>query len=58
MKCLVRQVSGKRGSAFEKAIDKKYFLLWTPGGRPKKGKLAKTQDLLEELPAELQRSQE
>jgi ABC-type transport system involved in cytochrome c biogenesis ATPase subunit len=34
------QVAGSRGTAFEAAVGKKYFLLWNPGGTPKKGKLS------------------
>ena len=37
------QVFGSRGVAFEKAVNKKYFSVWTPGGRPKKGKLTDIQ---------------
>ena len=33
------QVFGSRGIAFEKAVNKKYFSVWTPGGNPKKGRL-------------------
>jgi hypothetical protein len=33
------QVFGSRGVAFEKAVNKKYFSVWTPGGKPKKGRL-------------------
>lgn len=53
------QVSGKGGAAFEKAINKKYSLLWTPGGKPKKGKLTETEAELEEKARpDLERSQE
>ena len=38
------QVSGKQGDAFEKAINKKYCLLWTPGGKPKKGRFTEVQE--------------
>jgi DNA repair exonuclease SbcCD ATPase subunit len=40
------QVAGSRGTAFEAAINKKYFSVWTPGGKPKKGKLTEIQTAL------------
>lgn len=40
------QVSGSRGAIFERAVNKKYLSLWTPGGRPKKGKLTEIQTAL------------
>jgi DNA repair exonuclease SbcCD ATPase subunit len=52
------QVSGKQGDAFEKAVSKKYLSLWTPGGKPKKGRLTEIQDQLAKARLELERSQE
>jgi len=40
------QVSGSRGAAFERAVDKKYLSVWTPGGKPKKGKFTEIQTAL------------
>ena len=40
------QVSGAQGIAFERAVDKKYFSLWTPTGKPKAGKLTSIQESL------------
>jgi len=40
------QVSGSRGAAFERAVNKKYLSVWTPGGKPKKGKLTEIQTAL------------
>jgi exonuclease SbcC len=40
------QVSGTRGAAFERAVNKKYLLVWTPGGKPKKGRLTEIQTAL------------
>ena len=52
------QVSGKKGDAFEKAVEKRYLSLWTPGGKPKKGKLTEIQDQLAKARLDLQNSQE
>jgi DNA repair exonuclease SbcCD ATPase subunit len=51
-------VSGKRGAAFEKAVDKKYSSLWTPGGKPKKGKLTEIRERLAAAREELDGSRE
>ena len=40
------QVSGTRGAAFERLVSKKYLAVWTPGGKPKKGKLSDTKAAL------------
>jgi ABC-type Mn2+/Zn2+ transport system ATPase subunit len=40
------QVFGPRGVAFEKAVSKKYSSVWTPGGKPKKGKLTDVRSAL------------
>ncbi len=40
------QVSGSRGAAFERGLNKKYLSVWTPGGKPKKGKLTEIQTAL------------
>jgi energy-coupling factor transporter ATP-binding protein EcfA2 len=52
------QVSGKKGDAFEKAVNKKYLSVWTPGGKPKKGRLTEIQDQLAHARLDLQNSQE
>ena len=52
------QVSGKKGDAFEKAVNKKYLSLWTPGGKPKKGRLTEIQDQVAQARVDLQNSQE
>ncbi|MBV9397064.1 MAG: AAA family ATPase [Bryobacterales bacterium] len=52
------QVSGKQGDAFEKAIGKKYFSLWTPGGKPKKGHLTEIQEQLAKARLEREQSRE
>jgi DNA repair exonuclease SbcCD ATPase subunit len=36
------QVAGAGGSGFEQLVNKKYLSSWTPGGKPKKGKLSET----------------
>jgi ABC-type Mn2+/Zn2+ transport system ATPase subunit len=36
-------VSGSRGLAFENAVTRKHTAVWTPGGKPKKGKLSELQ---------------
>ena len=41
------QVSGAGGAAFERFVKKKYLSVWTPGGKPKKGKLTESQEALE-----------
>jgi ABC-type Mn2+/Zn2+ transport system ATPase subunit len=40
------QVAGTGGGGFEQSVGKKYLSLWTPGGKPKKGKLTETQAAL------------
>lgn len=50
------QVSGKQGDTFEKAINKKYFSLWTPGSKPKKGRLTEVQEELAKARLELEQS--
>ena len=52
------QVSGKKGDAFEKLVEKRYSSLWTPGGKPKKGRLTEIQDQLAQARLDLQNSQE
>jgi exonuclease SbcC len=52
------QVSGKQGDAFEKAIDKKYLSLWTPGGKPKKGRLTEVEEQLAEARLKLEQSRQ
>jgi len=52
------QVSGKKGDVFEKAVNKRYLSLWTPGGKPKKGKLTEIQDQSVKAREQLARSQE
>jgi ABC-type Mn2+/Zn2+ transport system ATPase subunit len=52
------QVSGKKGDTFEKAVEKRYFSLWTPGGKPKKGRLAEIEDQLTKARLDLQNSQD
>ena len=47
------QVSGAGGAAFERLVNKKYLSVWTPGGKPKKGKLTESQDALEKAQADL-----
>jgi DNA repair exonuclease SbcCD ATPase subunit len=51
------QVSGKKGDAFEKVVEKRYLSLWTPGGKPKKGRLTEVQDQLAQARLDLQNSQ-
>jgi len=52
------QVSGKERDAFEKAIHKKYFSLWTPGGKPKKGRLTEVEGQLANARLEVEQSRE
>lgn len=52
------QVSGKKGDVFEKAVNKKHLSLWTPGGKPRKGRLTEIQDQLTHARLDLQNSQE
>jgi DNA repair protein SbcC/Rad50 len=52
------QVSGKKGAAFEKAVNKRYLSLWTPGGKPKKGRFTDIQDQSVKAREELERSEE
>jgi exonuclease SbcC len=40
------QVCGSQGTAFERAVNRKYLSVWTPGGKPKKGKLSDIQTAL------------
>ena len=40
------QVAGAGGGCFERLVGKKYLSSWTPGGKPKKGKLSETQAAL------------
>jgi DNA repair exonuclease SbcCD ATPase subunit len=40
------QVAGVGGGGFEQLVNKKYLSSWTPGGKPKKGKLSETQAAL------------
>ena len=40
------QVCGSQGTAFERAVNRKYLSVWTPGGKPKKGKLTDIQTAL------------
>ena len=47
------QVSGAGGAAFERLVNKKYLFVWTPGGKPKKGKLTESQDALEKAREDL-----
>jgi DNA repair exonuclease SbcCD ATPase subunit len=47
------QVSGAGGAAFERFVNKKYLSVWTPGGKPKKGKLTESQDALEKAQEDL-----
>lgn len=37
------QVAGAGGGGFEQLVNKRYVASWTPGGKPKKGKLGETQ---------------
>jgi energy-coupling factor transporter ATP-binding protein EcfA2 len=52
------QVSGKKGDAFEKAVEKRYLSVWTPGGKPKKGGLTEIQGQLAQARLDLQNSQD
>lgn len=52
------QVSGKQGDAFEKLVNKKYLSLWTPGGKPKKGRLTEVQEQSVKARLDLERSRE
>lgn len=52
------QISGKQGDAFHAAVNKRHSALWTPGGKPKKGRFAEIQTDLREAKSELDRSQE
>ncbi len=52
------QVSGKQGDAFEKVVNKKYLSLWTPGGKPKKGRLTDVQEQLEKARLDLGQSRD
>jgi hypothetical protein len=52
------QVSGKQGDAFEKVVNKKYLSLWTPGGKPKKGRLTEVQEQLVKARLNLEQSRE
>jgi recombinational DNA repair ATPase RecF len=47
------QASGAGGAAFERLVHKKYLSVWTPGGKPKKGKLTESQDALEKAQEDL-----
>jgi DNA repair exonuclease SbcCD ATPase subunit len=47
------QVSGAGGAAFERLVNRKYLSVWTPGGKPKKGKLTESQDALEKAQEDL-----
>lgn len=49
------QVSGAGGARFERIVDKKYLSVWTPGGKPKKGKLTESQDALKKAQEDLAR---
>lgn len=40
------QVAGTGGAEFEQIVNKKYAGSWTPGGKPKRGKLSDTQTAL------------
>jgi DNA repair exonuclease SbcCD ATPase subunit len=52
------QISGKHGDAFEKAVNKRHLSLWTPGGKPKKGRLTEVQEQLAKVRLELEQSRE
>jgi hypothetical protein len=52
------QVSGKQGEAFEKVVNKRYLSLWTPGGKPKKGRLTEVQEQLVKARLDLEQSRE
>jgi energy-coupling factor transporter ATP-binding protein EcfA2 len=47
------QVSGAGGAAFERLVNKKYLSVWTPGAKPKKGKLTESQEALEKAQEDL-----
>ena len=49
------QVSGSRGGVFEQLVTKKHTSLWTPGGKPKKGKLSELQAALTDARQDLER---
>lgn len=55
----IRQMLGAQiaggGAAFEKHVNKKFAAAWTPGGKPKKGKLSETQTALSSARLDLDR---
>jgi DNA repair exonuclease SbcCD ATPase subunit len=55
IRCMLgAQLSGRRGVAFEKLIEKRHSAVWTPGGKPKKGALTDIQSKLQEARGNLQ----
>ncbi len=52
------QFSGRQGASLEKSLKKKHDGLWTPGGKPKKGKLAEIDTELEKAREELHECEE